>query len=96
MAQAPVGGIGPRVGDRPGSAMCKPMIKQEDELGYKLLYTGGDDILVLNWGFDLVADLGDRVIQVEGHFNGALLVGYQCNVTADPDIFETAAAAEEE
>ena len=78
---APSGGIPARVLATPGKADCDiVVIAEEAGTGYAAgdFVKLSDQIEVRNWTFDIAAEEGDRVLQVEGYFDGAFVVGWSC------------------
>jgi hypothetical protein len=91
LAQAPVGGIPKRVGKVPGSATCTAIVRAAIA---GTGYVAGDLVktpftfTVLNWDGERVqANVGDRLIQVSGHYEDADLVGVICTNTGSASVF---------
>ena len=81
LAQAPSGGIPARSGKTPGSAICTQVIVAPTAgTGYAIgdLVKTAKTFTVKNWTFDVAASAGDRVCQVEGHRDNAMVVGWSC------------------
>jgi len=84
LVQAPVGGIPARVNKTPGYAACAAIISATAS-GAGGVFSVGDYVLngksyqIENWAFDVIGNEGDRMVQVSGHFDGALVVGALCN-----------------
>lgn len=92
LAQAPSGGIPARTNQTPGSATCDAVVVADaDGAGYFAgdLVKTGDQYTIKNWTFDVAGALGDRIIQVEGHFHGAFVVGWSCTNNATAGDIET-------
>jgi hypothetical protein len=90
-AQAPVGGIPKRTGKVPGSATCTAIVRATIA---GTGYVAGDLVktpftfTVLNWDGERVqANVGDRLIQVSGHYVNADLVGVVCTNTGSASVF---------
>lgn len=93
-AMAPEGGIPARVGALPGiteDEKCEIVVQAVDPVPDGANYAANDfirlrdGIHVQNWDLEIVADQGDRLIQVEGLWEETFIVGAICNNTGDPD-----------
>ncbi len=87
LAQAPVDGIPARSGATPGTATCTqiiiaPLAGSGFSAGDLVKTT--HTFTVTNWDLSIHGADGDRVIQVSGHSDKAMLIGSSCDNEGDP------------
>lgn len=95
LAQAPEGGVPAREGATPGEATVTAIVSATNST---FEYNVGDLVKTAltftarNWTHTILGDTGDRVIHVEGHYDGALVLGAdECDNDGDPDAIKTQA-----
>lgn len=93
LAQAPEGGVPARSGATPGEASVDEVVRAtESGIGYAAgdLVKTGRTFTAVNWTHSVLGDAGDRIIHVQGHFDGAYVLGAdQCDNNGDPADIKT-------